>query len=308
MNNQLTNFVAKNTMKIQKHSPEILMVAGVASIVGGTILACRATLKVDNILYEASNKLDQIDTVNEAAIRANVEGSDQKIDYGPDDATRDKTIVYVQTGLKMAKNYLPAATLLIFGLTCVLGSHGIMKKRNVAVMAAFKGAEEAFEQYRARVTEELGEDKDRHFRYGTKSEEIEVTSTDDKGKEKTEKKNVEVVDPNGLSQYAKFFDESCPDWKKSADHNFTFLKCQQAYANDMLHARGHVFLNEVYDLIGVPRTQAGSIVGWVKGEGDDFIDFGIFDRDRQQVRDFVNGYERSILLDFNVSGVIYDLI
>ena len=88
-----------------------------------------------------------------------------------------------------------------------------------------------------------------------------------------------------------------------------FLRTQQNYANDLLKARGHLFLNEVYSMLGIPHTSAGAIVWWTIGAGgDNYVDFGIFTRDSQVVREFVNGYERSILLDFNVDGVIWDMI
>ena len=87
-----------------------------------------------------------------------------------------------------------------------------------------------------------------------------------------------------------------------------YLKAQQNSFNDLLRARGHVFLNEVYDGLGLERSQAGAVVGWVLGDGDNYVDFGIFDGDKPRARDFVNGLEASILLDFNVDGVIYDLI
>jgi hypothetical protein len=134
--------------------------------------------------------------------------------------------------------------------------------------------------------------------------------TDENGKKIKSKKTIEVTDPNGVSQYARFFDESCVQWSKTPEYNLTFLNCQQNYANDLLHSRGHVFLNEVYDMLGIPRSQAGAVVGWVLGKDNDvgYIDFGIYDGNRMRARDFVNGYERSILLDFNVDGVIYDLI
>jgi hypothetical protein len=64
-------------------------------------------------------------------------------------------------------------------------------------------------------------------------------------------------------------------------------------------------------MLGIDRSKAGSVVGWVitkEGTGDNFIDFGVFDGDNPRARDFVNGREGSILLDFNVDGVIYDKI
>jgi hypothetical protein len=183
-----------------------------------------------------------------------------------------------------------------------------MRKRNLAVIAAYKAVEQGFSDYRKRVISELGEEKDREFRYGIKKEKITVTETDEKGKEKKTEKIIETIDPNNHSPYAVFFDESSIHWTKTAEYNKLFLQTQQNFANDLLHSRKHIFLNEVYDMLGLPRTQAGAVVGWVKGHGDDYVDFGIFDRESEKARDFVNGYERSILLDFNVAGVIYDLI
>lgn len=303
MKEQMIKMVSRAGLQMKKYSPEVLMVAGVVSIVGGTVLACKATLKVDAI---KKKREDVYETIEEA-YDLSEQGELDEV-YTVEDATKDRTIATVHMGVQLVKAYAPGAGLVIFGLACVMGSHGIMRKRNVALLGLYKAAEETLTAYRKRVVDELGEEKDRQFRYGMKVETIDDIIVDDKGKEKSVKKDVTVLDPNGISLYAKFFDESCPDWHKDTNRNFHFLKCQQSYANDQLHAKGHIFLNEVYDLIGIPRTPEGQLVGWVKGMGDDFVDFGMFDRDKQQVRDFVNGYERSILLDFNVAGVIHDLI
>jgi hypothetical protein len=182
-----------------------------------------------------------------------------------------------------------------------------MKKRNLALVAAYKAIEEGFMAYRKRVIQEHGEKADYMYKNGLRSETVVETEVDEKGKSYKVKKEKLIKDPNGLSVYAKFFDETCRQWSKNAEYNLMFLKAQQNYYNNLLMARGHVFLNEVYDALGIPRTQAGSIVGWVIGGGDNNIDFGIFDGDRPIVRNFVNGYEHSILLDFNVDGAIYDL-
>ena len=65
-------------------------------------------------------------------------------------------------------------------------------------------------------------------------------------------------------------------------------------------------------MLGARRTKAGAQVGWVYDEnnvvGDNYVDFGIFDTRRSKARDFVNGYEKVIVLDFNVDGYILDLI
>ena len=112
-----------------------------------------------------------------------------------------------------------------------------------------------------------------------------------------------------VSQYARFFDEGCTGWDKNPEYNLYFLKQQQTYANDLLKNRGHLFLNDVYDMIGIPRTKEGQIVGWVYKEdnpiGDNYVDFGIF---AEHNRKAVNGFEKSILLDFNVDGSIIEHI
>jgi hypothetical protein len=169
-------------------------------------------------------------------------------------------------------------------------------------MAAYGALEKGFSEYRARVVDKYGEEQDRDFRYGTE----QVTVVDSETGKKTK---VTRVGPDEPSIYARFFDPVSPSWNKEPEYNMVFLKCQQNYANDLLRSRGHVFLNEVYDMCGIPRSKAGAVVGWLlseNGETDNFINFGIFDGREQVVRDFVNGREGAILLDFNVDGVIFD--
>jgi len=201
----------------------------------------------------------------------------------------------------ISKLYGPTITLGLSSIACIIAAHGIMNRRAVALTAAYKALESTFAEYRNRVIEQIGEKREEDIRMGTKTVEI----TDENGKTK----KITSVDPNGISPYAKFFDEHSDNWSKTPEYNLLFLKAQQNYANDLLHARGHVFLNEVYDMIGVPRTSAGQVVGWViSKDGDNFIDFGIYDHWNNEKHLFVNGLEASILLDFNVDGVVYDRI
>ena len=284
---------------LKKRSPEILMIVGITGVVTSTVLACTATLKAGDVLDTAKEKMDTIKLAHAT--------SDKEI-YSETDYQKDLAITYVQTGVDFVKLYGPSVTLGMVSIGCLLGAHGIMKKRNIALMAAYKAVETSFKDYRNRVIEEFGEEKDYLYKNGIRQEVVTVIGTDEDGKKIKTKEIVETIDPNQHSPYAVFFDESSPNWSKTSEYNKMFLQGHQNYANDLLKARGHVFLNEVYDMIGVPRTSTGAVVGWVKGAGDDFIDFGIFKLDSPKARDFVNGYERSILLDFNVDGVIYDKI
>jgi hypothetical protein len=304
-NTAITKVAGRGGLILQKHSPEILLTVGVVGIIGSTIMACKATLKVEDVLDEHRKKGLKI-----GAARMKVEkGELSPEEYTEEDWRKDSAILKIQTGVNLAKLYAPAVTLSVASIACILGSHNIMQKRNVALVAAYKAVEQSFSDYRKRVVAELGDDKDRQFKYGITQETVTETEVDpETGKKKKVTSVTESMNPLDYSQYARIFDESNPEWSKMPDYNRMFLQQQQNYANDLLNSRGHVFLNEVYDMLGFERSQAGAVVGWVKGKGDDYIDFGMFNLNSEKARDFVNGYERSIVLDFNVDGVIWDLI
>jgi Family of unknown function (DUF6353) len=281
--------IARNSLQLQKASPEVLFGVGIIGLVGSTVLACRATLKVDTVMEEAKDKLD---------LAKNLEHED----YSEKDRSRDISLIYFQSGVKVVKLYAPAVIIGVASIYALRTSHNILTRRNLALTAAYSALDKGFNQYRARVIEKYGEDEDRNFRYG--SEVVEIVDP-----ETNKKKKVTRVGSDDPSIYARFFDPTSSSWSKEPEYNMIFLQCQQNYANDMLHSRGHVFLNEVYDMLGVPRSQAGAVVGWLlskHGETDNFINFGVFDGREQVARDFVNGREGAILLDFNVDGVIFD--
>lgn len=293
----------------KKYSPEILMVAGTVAIVAGTVATAKATLKVDEILEENKENKEKIESVHNGEIEL-----EEGVEYSEEDYKKDILINKINCGKKLVKEYAPGITLTVLGISCFFGAHGIMKKRNVALVAAYKLCEETFNNYRDRVRTELGEDQDRHFYYGTEFETKSEKIKTENGKTKTVKTKTEVIPGIQVSQYARFFDESNPNWSKSPEQNKFFLETAQNMLNDMLRSRGHLFLNEVYDNLGFERSAAGAVVGWIWNDGnigedgDGYVDFNIFQMNDVTKRDFVNGYEPSILLDFNVDGVIYDLI
>lgn len=285
------NSVSRNVLRVQKVSPELLLVGGVVGVVTSTVLACRATLKMHSLLEDTQRDLQTAKTMDHP-------------DYSENDRSKDITLIYVQSTVKMVKLYAPAAVLGAASLSALIASNRILKGRNVALAAAYSALDRGFKEYRARVIDKYGEDEDRYLRYSTQKVQIVDPET---GKKRT----VTRAGPGAESIYSRFFDESSPSWNKEPEYNLIFLKAQQNYWNDKLKARGHVFLNEIYEELGLQHSKAGAIVGWVWNPDDptrdNFIDFGIFN-DRQVARDFVNGFEGSVLLDFNVDGVIYDLI
>jgi hypothetical protein len=292
----VTSRAGRQLLVVKKHSPVLLFAAGVVGVVGTVVLASRATLKLDSVLDKTKEGLD--------AIREKQENPDYPdFEYSDQDRTKDLVRVYTQTAAEIVVLYGPAAILGVVSVAALTGSHVILSRRNVALTAAYAAIDKGFREYRSRVVHELGENKDREFRYGLQERTI-VEETD----EGPVTLKVKDVLPADVSVYAKFFEKGNKNWSPQVSYNSMFIKCQQNYANDLLMARGHVFLNEVYDMLGIPRTREGAIVGWVKGNGDNFIDFGVFDGDWYSGMRFVNGHESSVLLDFNVDGVIYNLI
>ena len=295
-------------LKLKKHSPEILVTAGVIGTVVSTVMACKATTKVADILDDTKEQVEQVHEMMELVETQPEKYADK---YSEEDKKKDLAIIYTKAGVKFVKLYAPAVILGTLSITGIVASNNIHRKRNLALAAAYTTVDKSFKEYRGRVIDRFGKEMDRELKHNIKAKEVEETVVDEKGKETTVKKTVNVIDSEP-SEYAKFFDDGCRGWEKDPELNLMLLRSQQNYANDLLKTKGHLFLNEVYDLLGIPRTKAGQVVGWIYDEknpvGDNFVDFGIYDNFTKANRDFVNGYERTILLDFNVDGNILDLI
>lgn len=301
---KLTRTFNRTGLKLKKHSPELLLVAGAVGAVTSTVMACKATLKVNEVLEDTKQKIDTIHQVSSDPAMAEK--------YTEEDSKKDLAIVYTQTAVKFIKLYGPSVALGVVSLGCMIGSNRILNKRNAALAAAYAAVDKSFKDYRGRVVERFGKQLDKELRYNIKAQEVEEITTDDNGKEIVTKSTVEVADPNSYSPYAIVFDDGNEGWDPDPERSKFFLIQQQNWANERLKIRGHLFLNEVYDMLGARRTKAGAQVGWVYDEtncfGDNYVDFGIFDTTRSKARDFVNGYEKVIVLDFNVDGYILDLI
>ena len=306
--NKVTRSLHKVGFKFKKHSPEILVVTGVIGVVTSTVMACKATTKVNDIVTESKGTINKIhDCVGKGLHTSDGEEYTQEV------ANKDLAIVYTQTAWKFVKLYGPSVLLGAASIGCMVGSNRILRKRNVALAAALTTVEKSFKDYRGRVIDRFGKDLDRELRFGIKAKEIKEKVIDENGNETTVTKTVEVVDPNTAhSLYSIVFCEGNTGWTKNAELNKVFLIQQQNWANDKLRLRGYLTLNEVYEMVGAPTTAYGQIAGWVYTEdssvGDNFVDFGIFDVTNEKACDFVNGRERSIILDFNCIGNILEYI
>ena len=288
--NSVVRLACRQILTFKRNSPHIFFGLGIAGTVTSTVLACRATLKLSEALDEAQNDINSVKQLKKSYEQN--KGSSYPIEK----YNNDLIYVHLKAGLNIGKLYGPSIIIGAASIAALTGSHVQLARRNSALMAAYAAVSKAYKDYRDRVREELGEEKELDIYHAARKEVIA----------ELDNKEVKVVNPNQWSPYAKFFDEACPRWQKDPELNRMFIQSNQNYANNLLIARGYLFLNEVYDMLGIDRTKAGQVVGWVIGEdGDNYIDFGMFDAYNSR---FVNGWERSILLDFNVDGVIYDKV
>jgi hypothetical protein len=263
----ITRSINQSILKTKKNSPHIFFGAGIIASITSTVLACRATLKLEDVLEEIEHKFDVIDMVN------------------PPDAERNPLVWEARFhGVKeLVKLYGPTVLTEIVAIGLLSGSHVQMSKKNGALMAALVAISKGHENYREKVAEEVGEDK-----------EIEIHH------------EVSLVDKSEWNAFTRIFDETCQSYHKDVELNRQFLHFCQSRANVMLRTKGVVFLNDVYDMLGYERTREGHVYGWVYGgDGLNEIDFGIFDATNSR---FINGLERAVILNFNVDGPLHDYI
>lgn len=276
--NKITRVFGKQSLRLKRNQPHIMFGLGLIGSVTSTVLACRATLKANEELDEIQEDIRDVKSSQHAT-------------------QRDVAMVYGRSTVRLCRLYGPSAIVGGVSVALLTGSHVQLTRRNTAVTAAYAGLHKAFNEYRSRVREEVGKEKERDLYFGACSEALERNGV---------MEQIKTVDVNKISPHSKFFDEGNPNFQKNAELNRIFIQCQQNYANQLLQARGYLFLNDVYDMLGIERSQAGQVVGWfLNGDGDNFVDFGIFEAHNAA---FVNGYERNLLLDFNVDGVIINKI
>lgn len=296
--------LVKTKLGIKKHSPEILVVTGIGTGIVAAIIACKQTIKANDIVAEARKSLQNIEDVKELA-------ANNEVEYTEENEQEDRKTIGMQVAVGMVKTYALPVGLGILSITCILAGHHILKKRNVALAAAYSALSTDFTNYRKRVVDKYGKDVDFMLKNGLEKQIVANQVIDpETGEVKETKEEVLTYEGDKLSQYARVFDEvGSTQWTPSADHNRAFLLMEQNYFNERIRTRGYIFLNEVYERLGFRPTKAGSVVGWVYQNADyEGIDFGIFTAHTQKAAEFLEGTEPSIILDFNVQGDILSLV
>lgn len=298
----VSRFAAKAKFKLGKHSPEILMVVGAVGAVTSTVMACKATLKVNDILAAHDTTVATIHDVQEGKVQ--IKAGEE---YTEEDVKKDLTTTYVQTGLKIAKLYAPAVILGTLSIGCMFGSNHILQKRNAALTAAYVTLDKAFGDYKERVTERFGDRVQSELEHGIKAVEVESKVVNEDGTEETIKSYVDEVD-GAHSPYDLIFDEMIDEWQPDAQYNKWHLAQVEDTANRRLRTQGYLFLNDVYRMIG--RYNSGAMI--VKPEGQ--IVGWLYDPNNENLQNCVKlgldkmQGDRNVVLHFNVDGPIIDKI
>lgn len=278
----------------KKHGPEILVLLGVGGVIGGGVMACRATLKLSGVMEDHAARTDALREARQ---------EDETCE-----GRKALALAYLTTGTALARLYAPAATVSLLSIASILAGNSMLRRRGAALAAAYLTLEKSFRDYRGRVRERFGEETENELRHGLRREKMEETIVTEDGKKKKVKREIMLGAESGPSDFARYFAYGeAKGAEANEDYNRFFLRAQEEMANHMLRARGVLFLNEVYDMLGIDRSIAGQAVGWVydrdSEDGDNYVDFGVQEVYRKK-SDAPGDYEKVFLLDFNVDGAI----
>lgn len=276
-------------LKAIKYSPEMLVGAGIAGMIAGAVMACKATIKAKDILDESRETIRKI---HEVANDKQYEGS-----YTEEDKKRDLTTVRIQTGIKLAKTYAPAVLVGAAGIAGILSGHHLLHMRLASLAAAYTALDK-------RMAKKLSEEAENQLEHSVKAEE--------KVGEEKKKKTPASGNPVDGDPYTAFFGPMCFSFEKgNPSANLKFLQDQQSFLNRKLQSQGFLFLNDVLRTLDLPLTKAGQIVGWVydpeRPDIDCYIDFGLGRKD-DMVKRFRQGLEDGVWLEFNCDGPILEIL
>ena len=304
-----TSLMSSSTFILKKHSPEILVLTGVAGSIASTIMACKATTKLESILEEHKERIELTKKYEDPSEELQDDLRNAGEEYTPEDAKKDLAIIRVQTGVKIAKLYAPAVLVGALSIASILGGFNILNQRFTSLGAAYAALKTTHDEYRERVRDRFGDDVENQILHGTKLEEIEERTVNKKGEEKVKKKTIEVADPGTESDYVKYFTRTNKFWEEDESYLMTFFKMVQCTMNDKLRSSKSkcLVLNQVYDALGFEMTKSGMVVGWIydleNPVGDNYIEFNIR---KVYLPNEYGGYEKAYAIDFNVDGNIYD--
>lgn len=310
----MNNFKIKTKGFLNAHKTDIACYGGCAMILAGTVLACKATLKVNAEAEEDAKKADEIrakykltkktkggkkhvDKTNRELVELNKQGSRLLLKHNLSCIGR------------YCRHYSLAAALEIAGIGLNIYAHGSEKSERIRMTGLAAGYLATLKKFRDKYREEHGEEAEKKFYYGVQEETKETV--DEKGKKKEEKIDVIRKDID-ISDFAKFFGV---DYSEAAtgypEADIYFLKGIEQAATRKLHKDHWLTLNELYKMLELRDAcgqrygvKGGNNIGWVYDKNDpdgNIVDLGIFNAKKTENVDYVNGYNDVILIEPNVN-------
>ena len=260
--NGLTKVLNKGKVFFKKNSPFILVTAGVGLMITGAVVACKETMKVEEIVDTHLEYKEKIETL--VADKTEIPQEDGTV-IVCDEAYGKKTkrSLTIRTIFKLVKNYAPAALLIIAGALCVFKGVNILNNRLVDTSAALAASTRAFSKYREYIRgTENGEQLDRDAITGkTVIDEINEV-VDENGNITAEVKEKTLFNPN--SDTSVLFDETTTEvWNRNGAVNHTRITNVIETANRILSTRGFLYLYEIYEALGMKRTPTSQNMGWM---------------------------------------------
>jgi hypothetical protein len=289
----VTRAIGAAQLALKAHAPTIMVTGGVVAMGAGSVIACKKTLRIEEVLEKHTTDLERIE-----------EGASLKLaSYTPEIARNDRIKVYSRAALDLTKMYAVPGVIFIGGAALVFGGHRIMMKRNATLAIAFTALEQAFQKYRERARDAMGSDFDQAMMSGYVTKEI----IDEEGNVKTIATRDWDGDPNG-DPYNRVFEQGASSqWVPDLGINKMFVNCQEQLAQKLLIARGHLWLSEVYQSLGFPENDISRVVGWKVTrlpDGSKDIPVVSFGLDKPHPDDWKYNKEHAIYLDFNCHGLI----
>lgn len=287
--------------RISKHAPTILSVAASAGVVATGYLAWRAGTRFEDCEGRDWDRRKEC-----------IRNADQIADEDVRKIEMKNRILFI---VDTVHTCAPAAIVGAATITMIYFSNSISKKRLAAVGAAYTALQTAFDGYKKTIVNALGKETFEKItrpqlpNVGKSAEEI--LSSDNKS-DAADVVDAVIASINDLSPYARIItEESSNCWDTSEDYTSENLAAVQLWANRRLERKGHLFLNEVYDQLGLSRTREGAVVGWIKNSevGDGYVSFGDFDSNTYRVpSEDYSRVDTNFIIDFNVDGMIWDKI
>lgn len=289
----LTRAIGAARLVLKANAPTLMVGGGIVAMGAGTVIACKQTLKVEDVLAKHTPDLEKIQRGQDL----NLSG------YGVEVARQDRIKVYSRAGLDLTKVYAIPVVLWSGGAVLVFGGHRMMMRRNATLALAYTGLMKAFDAYRERVVQHYGSETDQAMMSGYITKEIVDPETGEKSIVSTRNWDGEVTDP-----YNRIFEQGATSaWEPDLGVNKMFIANQQRFAQQLLNRRGYLWLSEVYECLGFPENDISRVVGWKVRKNPDgtkdipFVDFGL---DKPHPDDWKFSKENAIYLDFNTQGLI----